>query len=107
MPLYEAKCEICGAVEEFYRPMAQCMETPEHCGTPMRRLFTAPHVADDIQPYISQIDGSVIHSRSQHRRHLRDHGCIEVGNETQTYQRAAPPPGLKQALIDSVRRHRR
>jgi len=43
----------------------------------------APMVAPDIQPYQSQIDGSWITSRSHHRTHLRDHGCIEVGNEKQ------------------------
>jgi hypothetical protein len=44
----------------------------------------APQVAPDIQPYKSMITGERIRSRSHHRQHLRDHGCIEVGNE--------PPP---------------
>lgn len=39
-------------------------------------------VMSDLTPYRSMIDGSVISSRSTHRTHLRDHGCIEVGNET-------------------------
>lgn len=43
----------------------------------------APMVAPDIQPYQSQIDGSWITSRSKHRIHLRDHNCIEIGNEKQ------------------------
>jgi hypothetical protein len=43
----------------------------------------APMVAPDIQPYQSMIDGSWITSRSHHRTHLRDHGCIEIGNEKQ------------------------
>jgi hypothetical protein len=38
-------------------------------------------IMPDISPYVSMIDGSVINSRSKHRTHLRDHGCIEVGNE--------------------------
>ena len=40
------------------------------------------YIQDDIKPYKSMIDGSTISSRSQHRRHLKRHGCIEVGNET-------------------------
>ena len=44
----------------------------------------APMVAPDIQPYQSQIDGSWITSRSKHRTHLKDHGCIEIGNEKQS-----------------------
>jgi hypothetical protein len=39
------------------------------------------YVQDDIKPYKSMINGQMITSRSQHRRHLKAHGCIEVGNE--------------------------
>ena len=35
----------------------------------------------DIEPYISQIDGSLITSRSKHREHLHRHGYTEVGND--------------------------
>lgn len=38
-------------------------------------------VVGDIAPYQSMIDGSMIAGRAQHRSHLRDHGCIEIGNE--------------------------
>lgn len=41
----------------------------------------APSVIGDIKPYKSTIDGSMIGSRSHHRQHLREHGCVEVGNE--------------------------
>lgn len=62
----------------------------------------APMVASDIQPYISQIDGSVINSRSKHRTHLRDNGCIEVGNEKMetTANKPKYDHKLKQTLID-------
>jgi hypothetical protein len=39
------------------------------------------HIIPDIQPYKSMIDGHMVTSRSEHRNHLRDHNCIEVGNE--------------------------
>lgn len=42
----------------------------------------APIIMPDIQPYQSMADGSMITSRSQHRAHLRQHNCIEIGNET-------------------------
>jgi len=41
----------------------------------------APMVMNDIQPYKSMIDGTMIQSRSKHREHLRDNGCFEIGNE--------------------------
>lgn len=63
------------------------------------------HVMPDIQPYRSMIDGSIISSRSQHREHLKAHGCIEVGNDSSVLnpkqQPLRPPPGLKDHLIRS------
>ena len=43
----------------------------------------------DIQPYTSMVDGSMITSRSKHREHLRQHNCIEIGNEK---MQNTPPP---------------
>jgi hypothetical protein len=50
----------------------------------------APIIMPDIQPYQSMADGSMITSRSQHRAHLRQHNCIEIGNET---METKPTPG--------------
>lgn len=47
-----------------------------------RQDVDAPMIMGDIQPYQSMIDGSMITSRSQHRSHLKQHGMIEIGNET-------------------------
>ena len=41
----------------------------------------APMVMSDINPYISQVDGSVIESRSKHKAHLKQHRMIELGND--------------------------
>ena len=38
-------------------------------------------VMGDIDPYQSMITGEMIQGRRQHREHLRQHECIEVGNE--------------------------
>ena len=43
--------------------------------------IAAPYVLGDVQPYKSMITGEMIAGRRQHREHLRQHGCIEVGNE--------------------------
>lgn len=64
----------------------------------------APMVMADISPYQSQVDGSMIQGRRQHREHLRQHNLIEVGNETKhlkpygTYK----PSGVKEDLIRAV-----
>ena len=48
----------------------------------MPKSRKAHEVMRDIKPYKSMITGEIISSRSKHRQHLKDHGCIEVGNET-------------------------
>lgn len=49
-----------------------------------------PMLIDDIQPYQSQVTGEWITSRSQHREHLRMHGCVEVGDQTHYLQPQRP-----------------
>ncbi len=39
-------------------------------------------VMRDIEPYKNMIDGRMITSRSEHRALLKQHNCVEVGNDT-------------------------
>jgi hypothetical protein len=57
-------------------------------------------VLPDIAPYKSMVDGSEIKGRRQHREHLKQHGLIEVGNETKHMKQRplTTPPGLKQTV---------
>jgi hypothetical protein len=66
--------------------------------TQIRR--SAPMVQSDISGYISQIDGSWIDSKSKHRNHLKQHGCIEVGNEKQSNTAPKQDPRLKQTIAE-------
>ena len=81
MPIYAVHCNQCGKDTDIYRTVAEYDNLPECCGQRMERRICAPRVIADIDPYISQIDGSLITSRSKHREHLQAHGCVEVGNE--------------------------
>ena len=70
---------------EFWTPTlgeTEALESWERKLEMMRLPPKSINIQNDIQPYISQIDGSVISSRSKHKQHLKDHGCIEIGNET-------------------------
>ena len=40
-------------------------------------------IVPDIEPYQSMITGEMITSRSKHREHLREHNCVEIGNDYQ------------------------
>jgi len=80
--------------------------------------YTVPanyYVMGDIQPYTSMVDGSLITSRSHHKAHLKQHGCVEIGNDSSIRNPQPQPrqtaPGLKDAIIRAVndveRKHRR
>jgi hypothetical protein len=56
-----------------------------------------PYVISDIE-YRSVITREMITSRSQHREHLRQHGCIEVGNELLPARRELLPPVRDDAI---------
>lgn len=60
----------------------------------------APYVIGDLAPYRSMVTGEMIDGRAAHRAHLRQHGVIEVGNETQalTPRPITPPAGRKEIL---------
>ena len=44
-------------------------------------------VIGDLDPYESIVTGEMIGGRRQHRDHLKDHNCIEVGNEQPKWMR--------------------
>ena len=84
MPLYEVKCKGCGATQGIFRKLADYNDLPECCNTIMTRVISATFVHAEFATYKSQIDGSMITDRGQHRRHLKNNGCSEVGNEDMT-----------------------
>ena len=65
----------------------------------------APTIMPDIEPYQSMITGEMITSRSRHREHLREHGCVEIGNETKALfnQRKGIPDVAPQQRHEIIR----
>lgn len=61
---------------------------------------SAPYVIGELSPYQSMITGEMIDGRAAHRAHLKAHGVIEVGNETQALKPKpiTPPAGRKEIL---------
>ena len=81
MPIYDVYCKHCGKVEEIFRKLANFDQRPDCCGEKTVYKLNAPFVHEDIKAYKSQLTGEMITSRVRHRNHLKEHGCIEVGNE--------------------------
>lgn len=85
MPIYATRCTHCGREDSVYRAVDNRDKDLPLCPDddfPTVRIVSAPYIAPDIQPYQSMIDGSWITSRSRHAAHLKEHKCIEIGNET-------------------------
>lgn len=111
MPIYGTCCQSCGKEDSVYRTVAERdRDIPScECGGSVQRVVSAPYVAADMAPYKSMITGEMITSRSQHRTHLKEHGCIEIGNETK-YLAGKQKPELskesraarKQTIIEQV-----
>ena len=60
------------------------------------------HFIPDIQGYKSMATGEYISSRSSHRAHLKQHGLIELGNETIKHEPKKPDPTVKRDIINAV-----
>lgn len=65
----------------------------------------SPMVTPDVAPYRSMITGETIGGRAQHREHLRQHGCEEVGNERLVFRTPEHVPDREQIRHD-IRRAR-
>lgn len=102
MPIYATKCRQCGAAGEVVRAVKDYDDLPQCCGVKVERVICAPYVIADIQPYKSMVTGEMIHSRSQHRAHLKQHGKIEVGNEKFEPVRRPEPTGIKEDLAQAI-----
>lgn len=72
----------------------------------------AAYIQPDIAPYQSMITGEMITSRSQHRAHLKQHNCFEIGNEVNHAMKTARPKpqhdteGLKRTLAEVLNSRR-
>jgi hypothetical protein len=60
------------------------------------------YILPDIQPYQSMADGSMITGRRQHREHLRQHNCIEIGNESMENKVEKPKDNRREILREQL-----
>lgn len=87
-------CRACGKFHDLDR------HWPDECTGHFSPKEARPNsgIIRDISPYKSMITGERIRSRSHHRDHLRQHGCVEIGNETQKAPQPERPKSVKESL---------
>ena len=75
MPIFESKCDKCGTIHEYVRPVSQYLDTPDCCGQKtVKGIFTAPYGLVDIPAYVSPVSGRLINSRSERKEDLKRTG---------------------------------
>jgi hypothetical protein len=75
MPIYTAKCRVCENVEDYVRPVAQCMDVPHCCDQPMQKvILSAPMGYVENIAYTSPIDGRPITTKQARIEDLRRSG---------------------------------
>lgn len=98
MPTYTYECPRCEYQQTEILTLAEHDTFKlRHCHRQMFQVMFAPQITTDIQPYRSMVTGERIAGRSQHREHLKQHGCVEVGNE-------APPKARTKSVITRSQR---
>ena len=108
MPIYASKCSKCETIKEEFRSFKDYDKRPECCGVQMDVYFTPPMVMEDMKEYISPLDGTRVKSRSDHRKHMLNHGVIEVGNEklTKPFRKKYEAKGIKEDLSRTIQQAR-
>ena len=81
MALYPYKCQGCGHEEVVWQSISSYCQAPKvpvcACKKDMVRLITLPMIkTDEIVPFMSTLDGSMITSKSQQREHMAKHGVV-------------------------------
>lgn len=76
MPVYESICRTCSQVHNYYKPVAQYLDTPECCGAKTEKvILSAPMGFADLPGYESPITGQWVEGRAARRNDLARHGC--------------------------------
>lgn len=103
MPMYDYSCDSCGRHKGIVRSVKDHTRTiPCVCGAEMQQELGFAHVIPDIEPYQSMVTGERIRGRSHHKKHLREHGLIEVGNERLPPRKPKPMPPVVEDLKRAI-----
>ena len=81
MPIYDFKCDSCGAIEERFAKVSDTTGVCSTCNNPMHRIITTRYsVIGDLESYVDyEITGEPIRVQSkQHRaKLLKQHELVE------------------------------
>ena len=112
MPVYEARCEECGTVKDYYRSVDLCHVTPFCCGFQMTKvILSAPYGVVDIPAYQSPVTGKWINSRKERTEDLKRNNSRpwegmeqeqKEADRQRAYQEAKEDAKLEQCISETL-----
>lgn len=85
MPRYDARCDNCSEVTEYFATVSECLVTPHcaRCGGATRKvILRAPtgYVKGKFEAFKSVVDGSIIASDRDMREHNSRNGVVNLAD---------------------------
>jgi hypothetical protein len=76
VPVYEARCNVCGKVQEYFQTVVNCLQTPECCGVASEKvILSAPMGYVQEIHYTSPIDGRPITTKQARLDDMARNNC--------------------------------
>lgn len=79
MPMYLAKCDICGSEQRYFSKIDNRNITPVCCGQATKRLIEAPQIqAQTISGIIMDSNGDKFEGKNAFEKHMQKNGLISA-----------------------------
>ena len=79
MPMYLAKCDICGSEQKYFSKIDNRNITPVCCDQPTKRLIEAPQIqAQTISGIIMDSNGDKFEGKNAFEKHMQKNGLMSA-----------------------------
>jgi hypothetical protein len=70
----------------------------------VQRTESFSYISDNMDPLVHHADGKKYDSKSTFRRVTKDHGCVEIGDDTNWRRPRSPEKLDKRQRLDDIKR---
>jgi hypothetical protein len=113
VPVYEARCNHCGKLHDYFQNVANYLETPVCCGEKTEKvIFHAPMGYVENIYYSSPIDGKPITTKQARVEDLKRSGCRpwegmeqekKEAKRREAYEEQAADSKMEKAIEQTIR----
>lgn len=78
-PIYEARCQDCGELTDYYRSVANRDDTPKcECGGETKKIISRYAVQGDFEPYYDENLETHVKSKQHRKKVMKEQGVSEM-----------------------------